>query len=261
MDLGIGGKSALVLASSRGLGLGVAQALAAEGAIVTLIGRDQVRLEQASSAINARGGGRASFVRADLGNPADMERVLSHAKALGGPDILINNSGGPPPSAASAVTRAEWDAQFAAMATPIFEVTRQSVVEMRKKKWGRIVTIASSGVIQPIPDLPVSNALRASIVAWSKTLATEVAADGVTANIVVPGRIATARVAQLDEAAAARAQKPVEDVRKASFATIPMGRYGEVEEFASVVAFLAGQPASYITGSIIRVDGGMIRSI
>lgn len=261
MHLGIDGKLALVLAASRGLGRGVAQKLAAEGAHVVLVGRDQERLEREVSEINGRRHGRASSVRADLSNPKDIDAVIAHSRDLGGADILINNSGGPRAGAASAVQRAEWEAEFAAMATPIFEVTRHVVVDMRKKSWGRIITIASSGVVQPIPNLPVSNALRASIVAWSKTLATEVAPDGITCNVVLPGRIATDRVAQLDQLAAAKAEKSLQDIRKASWATIPIGRYGEVQEFASVVAFLASQPASYVTGSIVRVDGGMIRSI
>ncbi len=261
MDLGIEGKSALVLGSSRGLGLGVAQKLAAEGVNVTLVGRDQPRLDQAASAINAKGGGRASFVKADLGNVADVEKVLAFTTSLGGIDILINNSGGPRPGAASSVALAEWNAEFAAMVTPIFEITRHLLPVMRNKTWGRVVTIASSGVVQPIPNLPVSNALRASVVAWSKTLAAEVAADGITVNVVLPGRIATDRVAELDQAASSKNQKPLEEVRKASIANIPAGRYGEIDEFASVVTFLAGKPASYVTGSIIRVDGGMIRAI
>jgi 3-oxoacyl-[acyl-carrier protein] reductase len=132
---------------------------------------------------------------------------------------------------------------------------------MRERQWGRILTCTSSGVLQPIPNLGISNTLRASLVTWSKTLAGEVAADGVTVNVLVPGRIHTRRVDQLDQAAAARQSKPVEDVVKQSLATIPMGRYGSPDEFAAVATFLASERASYVTGSVIRTDGGLIKGV
>jgi len=132
---------------------------------------------------------------------------------------------------------------------------------MKARGWGRIITNTSSGVIAPIPNLAISNALRMSLVGWSKTLAREVAKDGITANIVVPGRIATARVATLDNARAKREGRSVEEVAAESAASIPIGRYGKPEEYADVVAFLASTRAAYITGSVIRVDGGMITSI
>jgi 3-oxoacyl-[acyl-carrier protein] reductase len=132
---------------------------------------------------------------------------------------------------------------------------------MRTRNFGRVIAIVSSGVQQPIPNLGISNALRASVVGWAKTLAGEVAADGVTVNCVVPGRIHTARVDELDAAAAKRAGKTPEAVAEASRATIPMARYGDPGEFADAVAFLASARASYITGTTLRVDGGMIRGI
>jgi 3-oxoacyl-[acyl-carrier protein] reductase len=132
---------------------------------------------------------------------------------------------------------------------------------MRAKGWGRIITSTSSGVVAPIPNLGISNTLRASLVAWSKTLASEVAGDGITANVVIPGRIATQRIRQLDEARAKRENKTVEQVSKESTMSIPVGRYGEPAEYAAPVAFLASPAASYITGTIMRVDGGMIGSI
>ena len=132
---------------------------------------------------------------------------------------------------------------------------------MRQRGFGRILAVVSSGVIQPIPNLGVSNALRAAVVGWAKTLAGEVAAAGITVNCIAPGRIATDRVAELDQGRAKREGIAIDEVEKQSRAVIPAGRYGEAEEFASVVAFLAGARSSYMTGGVIRVDGGMIRSV
>ena len=132
---------------------------------------------------------------------------------------------------------------------------------MRERRWGRVITVASSGVVAPIPNLALSNALRAALLGWSKTLASEVAADGVTVNMVLPGRIATSRVEALDKAASTRTGKTVEEVAKAALATIPAGRYGEPEEFAAAAVFLASPQASYVTGTTLRVDGGALRNV
>ena len=182
-------------------------------------------------------------------------------KELGPIDILVNNTGGPAPSLASETPIETWRQQFDAMVVSVIAITGAVLPSMRRRGWGRIITSASSGVLTPIPNLAVSNALRSALVGWSKTLAREVARDGVTVNIVAPGRIATARVRSLDEARAAREGRPVEQVAAASAADIPVGRYGRPEEYASVVAFLASAELSYVTGSLIRVDGGLIPSI
>jgi len=147
------------------------------------------------------------------------------------------------------------------MVLSVVSLTARLLPQMRAQGWGRIVTIGSSGVIQPIPNLGLSNALRSALVGWSKSLSLDVAADGVTVNMLLPGRIHTERVDELDIAAATRTGQSLEDTRAASRATIPAGRYGDVAEFAAVAAFLASAPASYVTGSLIRCDGGAIKSV
>ena len=147
------------------------------------------------------------------------------------------------------------------MVTPVVGLTLDLVAGMRTRGWGRVLTIASSGVVQPIPHLPMSNALRSTLVGFMKSLAGEVAVDGVTVNIVLPGRIATGRTQSIDAAQAQKSGKSTEEVAMASTASIPAGRYGTPEEFAAVVTFLASSQASYVTGSMMRVDGGAIRAI
>lgn len=256
MDLKISGKRALVMGASRGLGKAVAEGLLAEGVEVIAVARN-------TDAIHAWAGHTFALtaVAADLSDIASINALADRVLADGGLDILINNSGGPAPGAAASVARTDWLAQFETMAANLFHLTSLVLPGMRQRGWGRIVTIASSGVEQPIANLAMSNGIRAAVVGWSKTLAAEVAADGITVNVVMPGRIQTARVDELDAAAANRTASTIDAVRIASAAAIPAGRYGRPEEFASMVVFLASQNASYVTGSRLRVDGGAIRSI
>ncbi|WP_316976631.1 SDR family oxidoreductase [Shumkonia mesophila] len=262
MDLELSGKRAVVTASSRGLGLGIAGALAREGADVLLTGRSGDRLAKAAAEITARGNGRAHFVVADLAQ-ADAARTIHAAAttALGGIDIVVNNTGGPPLAAMAETPLTVLRDQFDAMVMRVVELSCLALPAMRQAGWGRILTVASSGVVQPIPNLGLSNTLRSALVGWSKTLSSEVGRDGVTVNVLLPGRIHTERVDEIDAAASKRQGKPVAEIAAASHATIPLGRYGTVEEFAAVAAFLVSGPASYVTGSLIRCDGGMIRSV
>ncbi|MBE0531447.1 MAG: SDR family oxidoreductase [Rhodospirillales bacterium] len=262
MNIGLAGKRAVVTASSRGLGLGIAEALAREGAHVLLSGRTEERLAKATAEINARGQGQADYFVADLAH-AEAAEAIHHAtlKAMGGTDILVNNTGGPPLAAMAETPLEVLRGQFDAMVMRVIELSCLCLPGMRQAGWGRILTVASSGVVQPIPNLGLSNTLRSALVGWSKTLAGEVGRDGVTVNVLLPGRIHTERLDELDGAAASRQGKTVAEIAAASHAVIPLGRYGTVEEFAAVAAFLVSGPASYVTGSMIRCDGGMIRSV
>jgi 3-oxoacyl-[acyl-carrier protein] reductase len=261
MDLGIQGRTALILGAGGGLGGAVARALAREGVETALADIDREAVSATAAAVETVGA-RALPVVWDL---ADLASIDAHAAEiegkLGPVDIVVNITGGPPPTPAAGQEPALWSKHFQSMVLSVITIADRLLPSMRARKWGRIITSTSSGVIAPIPNLGISNALRSSLVGWSKTLAREVAKDGITANIVVPGRISTSRVRFLDEARAKRENRSVESVVAESTASIPAGRYGRPEEFAAVITFLASEPASYITGSIVRIDGGMIASI
>ncbi|HTH98958.1 MAG TPA: SDR family oxidoreductase [Stellaceae bacterium] len=252
MDLGITGKRALVLGAGGGLGGAIAKALAEEGAHV--IGTSRKPPETASPPA-------ASWHALDLFDKSTIDRLADALLAEGGVDILVNNSGGPPPSEAQSSSFENWTSQFAAMGAGLFHLTNRLLPKMIERRWGRIITVASSGVQQPIPRLALSNGIRAAVQGWSKTLAAEVAAHGVTVNLILPGRIETARVMQIDTDAAKRQNASLESIQDAQKSGIPAGRYGTPEEFGKVAAFLASQHASYVTGTSIRVDGGLIRSV
>ena len=261
MDLGLKGKVALVFGASGGLGGAMALSLAQEGAKVVLAARNGAALSALAAGLRAKGADVLELVW-DLADLSAIEPNFAKIESAFGPvDILINNTGGPPPSAAANVAIDVWEAQFRAMVLSVMKITDRALPQMRARHWGRIITSASSGVVAPIPNLGVSNALRATLVGWSKTLAREVAGDGVTVNVILPGRIATPRIAQLDAARADREKIAVDDVVKQSLAQIPAGRYGDPAEYGDVVAFLASTRASYITGTMMRVDGGYIASI
>ena len=261
MKFGIENKTALVLGAGGGLGSAIAAVLAAEGANIAIgdINADALKPTE-KSIINA--GVKSLSLQWDLADIDVIDENISKIEdRFGSVDILVNITGGPPPSPVSGQSPEIWEKSFRGMVQPVISITDRVLPGMKENGFGRVITSTSSGVISPIPNLGLSNALRAALLGWSKTLAGEVGKDGITSNIILPGRIATGRIMFLDEKKAERENRSVEDVRAESLASIPLGRYGDPREYANTVAFLASQCASYITGSVLRVDGGYISSI
>ncbi|WP_183741870.1 MULTISPECIES: SDR family oxidoreductase [unclassified Rhizobium] len=255
------GKTALVFGAGGGLGGAIARSLASEGVRVAAADIDDVAAAKTADGI-VSAGGQAISIGWDIADLSVIDaRLAAIAKAFGPVDILVNNTGGPPPTPASGQTAETWSKYFDMMVRSVISVTDAVLPGMKKRGWGRVITSTSSGVVAPIPNLGISNSLRLALVGWSKTLAREIGRDGITANIVLPGRIATGRITFLDEQKAKRENRPVEEVTAESTASIPVGRYGRPQEYGDTVAFLASQRASYITGSVIRIDGGLIQSI
>lgn len=261
MDFGLKGKTALVLGGGGGLGRAICKALAEEGANIAVGDIEPKAIAETQAAI-AGTGVKSLALTWDLADLAQIEAHVSEIEAQLGPvDILVNNTGGPPPTPAGGQAPELWSTHFQSMVLSVIAITDRVLPGMKAKGWGRIVTSTSSGVVAPIPNLGISNALRLSLVGWSKTLAREVGRDGITANIILPGRIATDRIRFLDEAKAKREGRAVEDVASESTGSIPVGRYGDPREYGDAVAFLASARAGYITGSVIRIDGGLVASV
>jgi len=253
MDLKIGGKVALVTGASSGLGEACALALAAEGVRIALAARRADELERVAKLARAAGAPQARAFALDLNDARSVDRLLRDVdEAFGGVDILIANSGGPKPATLTQTSPADWDAAYQLLLRSILQIVEGVVAGMRERHWGRIVALASSSVKQPIDNLALSNMFRSALVSALKTLSLEVAKDGVTVNAIATGRIATARLQYLygDEAAMQR-----------KGAEVPIGRLGRPEEFAALAAFLCGDPARYITGQTIAVDGGLISGL
>lgn len=263
MDFGIAGKTALVCASSQGLGKAVAESLAREGVRLFLCGRDMDALRKTATEISAYAAHPVQFRTADLTVAAEREVLAAAVQSAfgGGLDILVHNTGGPPPMAAHAATADDWQEAFGRLFQSVTQLNSVFLPGMRARGWGRIVSITSLAAIEPVPDLALSTAMRAALTAYTKSLSDEVAAEGVTVNTVAPGFIATDRVDHIFVAQAAKTGQDAATARRAMEASIPVGRLGTPEELADVITFLCSARASFITGSALSVDGGKRRSV
>ncbi len=262
MNLGLTGKKALVCGGSSGLGFAVAEALCREGADVMIVSRSQEKLAEAAQKISSLTGKAPATFACDLSTSAGVAMLTGHLKKESGPvEILVNNVGGPAPSTAAATSAEAWRSGFEQLFMSTASLTQTLLPAMREKKWGRIITITSTSVIEPIDHLAVSSSMRSAVTAFSKTLAREVARDNVTVNTVLPGVIHTARIESLRAAKAEREGSTLQVEMEKTAREIPAGRMGRPEELAGLVTFLASTQASYITGQQIAVDGGLTRRV
>lgn len=261
MELGLRGRTAVVGGATSGLGRASAGALAAEGCSLLLWSRRADALAAVADELRSAHEVRVEHVVADATDPAAAATVAEAAASLGPIDILVSNAGGPPTVDPTATDPAGWQRAFQLLAATPIELATRLLPGMRERGWGRVVAILSSGVRQPIPELVYSNAGRSALAAWLKTAARTVAAEGVTVNGVMPGRIATPRIHELDSGRAVREGTTEDAVREAHLRTIPAARYGSPDELGAMVAFLASERASYVTGQLIAVDGGLIAGL
>lgn len=256
MEFGLTGKRAIVMAASRGLGFASAIGLAREGCRLIICSRDQPRIDAAAVEIRKATGADVKALVADVSSASEAKRLVDAAVSeYGGLEIVVHNAGGPPAGETLSMTDEQWQKAFEQNLLSFTRIVRAAAPEMNKAGYGRVITIASSSIKQPIPNLALSNALRAGVWGIAKTLSRELASQGILVNVIAPGRIDTERIAELDQANAHKSGKSIEDVRKASVASIPLGRLGRPEELANLVVFLASEAGSYITGQAITVDG------
>lgn len=261
MDLGLRGRVALVAAASRGLGRAIAEELASEGASLVICARDAERLEKARGAVAARGSD-VHAVAADVATTDGIARVVQEALGrFGRVDVLVTNAGGPPAGPFEAHGWDVWARAVDLTLRSAVELTRAVLPGMKERRWGRVLNVTSISVKQPVENLVLSNSVRAAVTGMARTLATEVAAYGITVNNLLPGWTRTERIDELAEANAARQGITADAYRERIAADIPMHRLGEPREFAALAAFLASERASYITAQSIAVDGGWIRAI
>ncbi len=259
---GLSGKVAMVGGGSRGLGYAVAHALAREGTHVSLAARNADALAGAASRLVQETGAEVLAVPADLSAADGIERWYNATtERFGGVDLLLSNTGGPPAGPALAFDDAAWNAAFAQLVLSVIRLVRLVVPAMEQRGGGSILMATSSAVKEPIANLALSNVLRAPVSALAKTLALELAPMNIRVNQIIPGRIDTDRVRQLDEVNGRRNGLTADEQRSRSMGTIPMGRYGTPEEFGMVAAFLLSDASSYMTGASVLVDGGLTRSV
>jgi 3-oxoacyl-[acyl-carrier protein] reductase len=262
MDLHLKDKVALVAGASKGLGYAVARALAGEGAIVSISSRDETAIKEAGARIERETGARVLAMPVDVRSADAIQQwITSTEEKFGGIDALMTNSGGPPAGLALSFDDAAWQDAAQLLLFSVLRMVRAAVPSMQKRGGGAILMSTSSSVKEPIPNLGLSTVLRASVSALAKTLSLELAASGIRVNQIIPGRIDTDRVRHLDEINAQKQGTSVEESKKKSMTAIPLGRYGEIDEFGRVGAFLLSDAAAYMTGATVQVDGGAIRSV
>lgn len=262
MDLGLAGRVALVAASSKGLGRATAAQLAMEGAKVMISGRNEGELQATASEIEGKTGAEVAYAVADVTRGEEVQNLVDRTvERFGGLDVLITNAGGPPAGNFDKFEDADWQGAFELNLLSVVRLVRAGLPHMREKGYGRIVNFTSSSIKQPLDNLILSNVFRTAVLGLSKSLSAELAPDGILINTLGPGRIATDRLASLDESRAEKGGISVEEVRERSEAQIPLGRYGEPEEFARVATFLASEANTYVTGQALLVDGGMVRAL
>lgn len=262
MELGLNGKVALVAASSRGLGRAVAEALGAEGANLVLCARNEDALRRTASAIEEQAGVSVSAIVADLSEPVNVDAVVAEGvRVFGRIDVLVTNTGGPPPGPFESHSPEAWRDAVRQNLDSVLNLTRAVLPGMKERGWGRIINITSIAVKQPVDNLILSNSVRAAVTGFARTLANEVASAGVTVNNVMPGFTRTDRLEELAARVAEQKGIAYDDRFSVWNDEIPARRLGEPHELAALVAFLASERASYITGTSIPVDGGWIRSL
>jgi 3-oxoacyl-[acyl-carrier protein] reductase len=262
MDLGLQDKVALVAASSRGLGKAAAWALVQEGCDVVITARGQETLDRTADELRAATGRQVLAIPADVSVMADIERLTDAAlSAFERVDILVNNAGGPRPGVFTDMADEDWLAAIDLNLMSAIRLTERLLPGMRQRGWGRIINITSLSVKQPLPNLILSNTARAGVVAMAKTLAGQVAAEGITVNNVCPGYTFTDRVRDITETRAKEEDRSAQSIVEEMAQDIPARRLGQPEELAALIAFLASQRAAYITGTTIQCDGGLIASL
>jgi 3-oxoacyl-[acyl-carrier protein] reductase len=262
MDLGLKNKVAMVGGASKGLGYAVARALAAEGAAVSIASRDVDAIKRAGEVISKETGARVLAVAADLSTADAISRWhASTLEAFGGVDALFANTGGPPAGGPLAFDDQAWQAAFDLLLMSVVRTVRLVVPSLRARGGGAILIGTSSSVKEPIPTLALSNVFRAGVTSLAKTLSLDLAADRIRINTLIPGRIETDRLLQLDEIGAKRTNSTLDDQRARNMSAVPMGRYGTPDEFGRVGAFLLSDAASYITGANVQVDGGLVKGL
>jgi 3-oxoacyl-[acyl-carrier protein] reductase len=262
MNLGLTGKVAAVAAASKGLGKASALELAREGCAVAICARDEAALQATAAQIMAETGARVTPVVADMTRVEDITRFIETTRnTLGDPLILVTNAGGPPGGNFEQFDDAAWERAFNLTLMSTVRLIRAALPSMRQARWGRIINITSVSVKEPIDNLLLSNAIRPGVIGLAKTLANTLASEGITVNNVAPGNTLTDRQIELATLRAQQEGISVEDVFARTGERIPAGRIGQPEEFAAVVAFLASSRASYVNGTTIAVDGGLVRGL